>query len=82
MKIDASKDFEAITKKVDSMKMAADLVEDEEVLKDIVLVFAQLIENMYLTIPNNKSEAHRLLTEQLYDTVLLEHGLHRITPKE
>jgi len=78
MKIDASKDFETISSRIDAVKLAADFTGDDEVLKDMVVVFCQLLTNMYKTIPTTKGDAYVVLTKDLYDKVLQQHGLKRV----
>jgi hypothetical protein len=78
VKIDASKDFEAITSRVATIKMAADLVGDEEVYEAMVVVFCQLVMNMFVTIPSGRGEAYMALTRKRYDEMLHELGLKRL----
>jgi hypothetical protein len=78
MRIDASKDFDAITNRIGAIKMAADLVGDEEVLKDMVLVFCQSLMTMFVTITSERGEAYMALTRKMYDEVLHEQGLKRL----
>lgn len=83
MKLDASREFEAITKYIDHIKTTADLVSDYEVLFDLMMVLAQLMANMYRTIPikgpsGEESKSFNTLCKQKYDDLLKTHGLQRI----
>jgi len=82
VKIDASKDFEALSAKIDSIKMAATLIGDEEVLVDLVRVFAQHLDGMFLFSLKSRPEVHKVLTLQMYEKEISKYGFARIAQKE
>ena len=82
MKLDASKEFEAFTSIVNTVKMHANLIGDTEVLVSLMETLASLTIGMYATLPQDADDKPvlRALLEQKYDEVMEANQLRRTKP--
>jgi len=87
MKIDASREFMLLNKLVEQIKLPAELVGDYEVVVDLVAKLAEIIGDIYKTIPakgpsGEESKSHETLIKMMYDEKLKDFNLTRISENE
>lgn len=81
MKLDCSKEFEAVTRYVDHIKHSADLIGDVDVIVDLMNVLTTLVTSMFV-LPASLKPAERALLEAALTKQLEMHYLKYTPPRE